>query len=787
MTPSPESPTAVAVRAALARFVSTEGHELLEDPRRVRAMLSDAVPGSTAEANLLGLAISSGAVSRLRGGASPEQVAADLEQSSSVQPADARWIVGVIAQALGLHQTTVEPKMVETTPPADPPAPHAPAPTGRGGPSGPSLTVRTGSREQVFHAGGITIGRDPGCSISLDNPGVSRLHARIELGPTGWEYVDQGSTQGSFIGGVAVRRQLITGETDVALGQRADGARLRLIPSSAAAPPAPPAPERRPAPQRGSATVLPGGRPGGVLGEERAAATEIGGVAGGDPITVTLGDQRKTAYPGQALTIGRGESNDLLSRADATTVSREHARIEHRDGAWRLRDLGSTSGTWVNGQRVQETVLAGRQEIVLGDAPTGDRMITQTSGTAPGSGPAPRPPRERSGGPRLGLVLGGIAALVSLALVVAAGIVAWQLLKPESTSSIDSLTKATVKLDAGDWSGSGVVVDAKHGLILTNAHVAEPNALGQGVSVEGLGGEPSPPSSDKDPTSLLVAVNDGRDTSAEPKFQAEVVAVDGYLDLAILKITRKISGDFVEAKDLAGLTEAKLGDSDSVSTTDKLTLIGYPGLADSENPTVTSGALASFARDDRLKSNRAVFNSTASSAAGNSGGPAVNADGQVVGLLTWGRSDREGGKFAGIRPINYAAPLVKAAKAGKGYHSTVPVAAAPGTAKVDDVDFAEPGSSDGLSTGCQPDSKTSSAFAFAVTYSGFSGGDHTDVAVWLFKPDDKVQSVWTAYPTKLPPSGCLTFTAGELSSGDYELMIAVGGDMKVLYDKTFTL
>ncbi|MEU3653768.1 DUF1707 and FHA domain-containing protein [Streptomyces sp. NPDC032161] len=52
-------------------------------------------------------------------------------------------------------------------------------------------------------------------------------------------------------------------------------------------------------------------------------------------------------YP---LLIGRDPGNGL--RLNHESVSRLHAELTTRDGRWMLRDLGSTNGTCVNGQRV---------------------------------------------------------------------------------------------------------------------------------------------------------------------------------------------------------------------------------------------------------------------------------------------------------------------------------------------------------------------------------------------------------------------------------------------------
>jgi EAL domain-containing protein (putative c-di-GMP-specific phosphodiesterase class I) len=67
------------------------------------------------------------------------------------------------------------------------------------------------------------------------------------------------------------------------------------------------------------------------------------------------GPLKRTAIAPLPFTIGRGESAHL--RIESSQVSREHARIVRGQGDLRIKDLGSTNGTFVNGQRTQEARL----------------------------------------------------------------------------------------------------------------------------------------------------------------------------------------------------------------------------------------------------------------------------------------------------------------------------------------------------------------------------------------------------------------------------------------------
>lgn len=64
------------------------------------------------------------------------------------------------------------------------------------------------------------------------------------------------------------------------------------------------------------------------------------------------------------LLIGRRSANDICLRDPS--VSRRHALIVPDGNGWSIVDLGSTNGTLVNGQRIQQHVLLNRDEIKLG-------------------------------------------------------------------------------------------------------------------------------------------------------------------------------------------------------------------------------------------------------------------------------------------------------------------------------------------------------------------------------------------------------------------------------------
>lgn len=88
--------------------------------------------------------------------------------------------------------------------------------------------------------------------------------------------------------------------------------------------------------------------------------------------------------PGASVTVIQGDSQGLHKRLDSDemtvgrkdadlvirdrSISRVHCRLEHRDDGWRVVDLGSKNGVFVNGRKVEEEKLSHLDEIGVGQS-----------------------------------------------------------------------------------------------------------------------------------------------------------------------------------------------------------------------------------------------------------------------------------------------------------------------------------------------------------------------------------------------------------------------------------
>ena len=107
--------------------------------------------------------------------------------------------------------------------------------------------------------------------------------------------------------------------------------------------------------------------------------------AGAEPGGETIAGTALVQYvEGDTLLVGRGPTARL--RFDEPTVSLEHARLEQRHDRVEVTDLGSLSGTYVNGKQVERATLGERDWIEIGR----HRLTVhlEAAGTAEGGPPA---------------------------------------------------------------------------------------------------------------------------------------------------------------------------------------------------------------------------------------------------------------------------------------------------------------------------------------------------------------------------------------------------------------
>ncbi len=106
------------------------------------------------------------------------------------------------------------------------------------------------------------------------------------------------------------------------------------------------------------------------------------------------------ALEGDQMTIGRDSTNEIV--INDAEVSRRHARLTFQGGKYVLEDLGSTNGTFVNGQRLAgprvlkpgEVISFGEQIVLVFEAislDAGATMVSPRAAAVPAS-PRPMPP-----------------------------------------------------------------------------------------------------------------------------------------------------------------------------------------------------------------------------------------------------------------------------------------------------------------------------------------------------------------------------------------------------------
>ena len=160
--------------------------------------------------------------------------------------------------------------------------------------------------------------------------------------------------------------------------------------------------------------------------------------------------------------------------------------------------------------------------------------------------------------------------------------------------------------------GSGVIIDAKKGYILTNNHVVD------------------------DMDGIKVKLIDKRE------FDATIIGKDPKTDIAVLQI------------DAEDLIEIKLGNSDDVRVGEWVMAVGSP-FSENLSHTVTTGIVSALGRSNIMNSQsyEDFIQTDAAINPGNSGGALLNMDGELVGINT---AIATGGYERSNRGVGFAIP-----------------------------------------------------------------------------------------------------------------------------------
>ena len=310
---------------------------------------------------------------------------------------------------------------------------------------------------------------------------------------------------------------------------------------------------------------------------------------------------------GPKATIGSDPACDIVIADDE--ISPKHAELrELDDGRAEIEDLDSGAGTWVGGVRLGgpatleggERLRIGRTELISSlerPDPT-ERALTRRENLQ----------RLVTQSRRATVLASAAVAIAVIAVVLAAagvfssaGNESVGLSPTEIVNLARPSTAIVVALGGGarNGNGTGWVLDAEEGLIVTNAHVVDAGETFQ-VGAEGDSQE------------------------------ADAVGVSPCDDLAVL-----------EASETEGLEALTLGSQATLSEGDPVVAVGYPANASPDDELAATEGIVSVVEqtfdipnDPSVQLYPNVIQTDAAINAGNSGGPLLDVNGALVGVNT---------------------------------------------------------------------------------------------------------------------------------------------------------
>jgi S1-C subfamily serine protease len=349
---------------------------------------------------------------------------------------------------------------------------------------------------------------------------------------------------------------------------------------------------------------------------------------------------------GDRFTIGRDPACDLVLADER--VSRRHAVLRvHADGRADVYDAGSANGTLVNGQRIVGPVLlTGGEAIQVGGvliltsrerpeagAAVGATVVGAVPPLAlPAAGPTPSSVERRRLRRSVRVLWAALGALVvagaTVGVLVAVGVIGGSDPPPPAPTEDELVRVETSSGGRATGSGTGWVLDAAEGLVVTNQHVTNSGDAWRVVTPRG-------------------------------DLEATLVASAPCDDLALLRVPQ-----------LSGVRELPLARQSDISEGQTVITLGYPGTLASDEPLQVTKGVVSVARtridepeDPGLQIYPNVVQFDASINPGNSGGPLVDLQGRLIGVNTISGSDKQNQNFAvGVDRVRELVPLLRAAR-----------------------------------------------------------------------------------------------------------------------------
>jgi pSer/pThr/pTyr-binding forkhead associated (FHA) protein len=309
--------------------------------------------------------------------------------------------------------------------------------------------------------GEMTVGRTEQSEITIADPRISRAHARLSVRADGVTVEDLGSANGTTVNGIPVSGvmrlangdklafekheftvQLIGGADSDATMLMDMGDATVLTDATMLAAPEPPqtppaAPVAPPAPAPAAPRDLPGSWTDSGVGEQTRILSmeDLGSAAGAAGAAERVMDSAHLMYLENGrvievyeleLTLGNdpdvweiGRETGCQIVVPDASVSARHAQLIHDGGRWRVVNLVSANGIFINGEKRLTAYLSSGDALRLGSA----SLVfhgARNAAAAAGKSPASAAKNPRGGGNRFPLVPVAVGALIALT-----GLAAW--------------------------------------------------------------------------------------------------------------------------------------------------------------------------------------------------------------------------------------------------------------------------------------------------------------------------------------------------------------------------